>query len=181
MASQDSTHVSTQDSTHGSTQQSSTGTVVRHISEKPIPSIERDDLDPMTAHHADGVEYQSMKWWQAGMVMVAETISLGILSLPQAMSTVGVIPGLILLLGLGAFASYSGIVIGQFKLEYPHIHSMECAGRILFGKWGGRIIGTGQVTSQYPTHPPSIFADICDSTCSTSSSWVVISSPLPSA
>jgi len=76
--------------------------------------------------------------------MVAETISLGILSLPQAMSTVGVIPGLVLLLGLGAFASYSGIVIGQFKLRHPHIHTMECAGRVLFGKWGARIIGTGQ-------------------------------------
>jgi amino acid permease len=78
------------------------------------------------------------------MVMVAETISLGILSLPQAMATLGIVPGLILLLGLGAMASYSGFVIGQFKQRYPHIHSMGCAGEVLFGRWGGEILGWGQ-------------------------------------
>lgn len=102
------------------------------------------DGDPMANRVEDGVEYQSMAWWQAGMVMVAETISLGILSLPQAMSTVGVVPGLILLLFFGAFASYSGLVIGQFKLEHPHVHSMGCAGQVLFGKWGGIVVGWGQ-------------------------------------
>ena len=78
------------------------------------------------------------------MVMVAETISLGILSLPQAMATLGIIPGLILLVCLGAMASYSGFVIGQFKMHHPHIHSMGCAGEILFGRWGGEILGVGQ-------------------------------------
>lgn len=78
------------------------------------------------------------------MVMVAETISLGILSLPQAMATLGVIPGLILLVSLGAMASYSGYVIGQFKLRHPHIHSMGCAGEVLFGRLGGEILGWGQ-------------------------------------
>lgn len=78
------------------------------------------------------------------MVMVAETISLGILSLPQAMATLGIVPGLILLICLGAMASYSGFVIGQFKLRYPHIHSMGCAGEVLFGRWGGEILGWGQ-------------------------------------
>lgn len=78
------------------------------------------------------------------MVMVAETISLGILSLPQAMATLGVVPGLILLLCLGAMASYTGFVIGQFKMRHPHIHSMGCAGEVLFGHWGGEILGWGQ-------------------------------------
>ncbi|KAK4943192.1 hypothetical protein LTR10_017216 [Elasticomyces elasticus] len=100
--------------------------------------------DPMASSIEGGVEYKSMVWWQAGMVMVAETISLGILSLPQAMSQVGIIPGLILLLALGALASYSGFVIGQFKMRYPHIHSMGCAGEVLFGRWGGEILGWGQ-------------------------------------
>ena len=38
------------------------------------------------------VKYRTMHWWQAGMIMVAETISLGILSLPSAMATVGLVP-----------------------------------------------------------------------------------------
>lgn len=121
-----------------------TSAVVMDIPADEKSTNESHDGDPMANQVQDGVEYQSMSWWQAGMVMVAETISLGILSLPQAMSTVGVIPGLILLLSLGVFASYSGLVIGQFKLQHPHIHSMGCAGQVLFGKWGGIIIGWGQ-------------------------------------
>ncbi len=100
--------------------------------------------DPMASRIEGGVEYKSMVWWQAGMVMVAETISLGILSLPAAMADLGIIPGLIALICLGAMASYTGYVIGQFKLRYPHIHSFACAGEILFGKWGGRILGWSQ-------------------------------------
>ncbi|KAK5281068.1 hypothetical protein LTR40_005437, partial [Exophiala xenobiotica] len=101
--------------------------------------------DPMANKHVEnGVEYKSMAWWQAGMVMVAETISLGILALPYAMSKIGIIPGLILLLALGAMASYSGYVIGQFKQRFRHIHSMAGAGEVLFGRWGREILGWGQ-------------------------------------
>jgi hypothetical protein len=99
--------------------------------------------DPMSSRTEGGVEYKSMVWWQAGMVMVAETISLGILSLPAAMAVLGIVPGLILLLCLGLMATYSGLVIGQFKLRYLHIHSFGCAGEILFGKVGV-IIGWAQ-------------------------------------
>lgn len=77
--------------------------------------------------------------------MIAETISLGILSLPAALSTLGLIPGLILLVGLGALASYTGYVIGQFKLLHPEVHSMGDAGYILFGRVGREILGAGQL------------------------------------
>ena len=101
-------------------------------------------LDPMTSRIEGGVEYKSMVWWQAGMVMVAETISLGILSLPRAMADLGIVLGLILLMVLGAMASYTGFVIGQFKMRHPHIHSFACAGEILFGKYGRWLLGWGQ-------------------------------------
>ncbi|KAI1610235.1 transmembrane amino acid transporter protein-domain-containing protein [Exophiala viscosa] len=118
-----------------------TGALPPYKERDPDPTAKHD---PMASSIEGGVEYKSMVWWQAGMVMVAETISLGILSLPQAISQVGIIPGLILLLALGALASYSGYVIGQFKMRYPHIHSMGCAGEVLFGRWGGEILGWGQ-------------------------------------
>lgn len=79
------------------------------------------------------------------MVMIAETVSLGILSLPSALSTLGLIPGLTLLLSLGALATYTGYIIGQFKLHHPHIHSMADAGAVLFGRLGGEILGLGQL------------------------------------
>ena len=32
--------------------------------------------------------------------------------------------GVILIIGLGIIATYTGYVIGQFKLAYPHVHNM---------------------------------------------------------
>lgn len=95
------------------------------------------------------IHFQNLKWWQCGMVMVAETISLGILSLPSVLSIVGLVPGFILILGLGIFASYSGYVIGQFKNRYPHVDSMADAFQILckplgFPRVGREIGGAGQ-------------------------------------
>lgn len=45
--------------------------------------------------------------------MVAETISLGILSLPAAVAHLGLVPAIIILLSMGMLASYTGYVIGQ--------------------------------------------------------------------
>jgi amino acid permease len=53
--------------------------------------------------------------------MIAETISLGILSLPSVLATVGLVPGFLLILGLGVIATYTGYVIGQFKERYPWV------------------------------------------------------------
>jgi hypothetical protein len=62
----------------------------------------------------DEIHYKTCKWWQTGMLMIAETISLGILSLPSVLSKVGLVPGIILLLGMGIFATYSGYIMYQF-------------------------------------------------------------------
>jgi amino acid permease len=51
--------------------------------------------------------------------MVAETISLGILSLPAAIASLGLIPGLIVLIGLGVLACYTGYVIKPIQMAIP--------------------------------------------------------------
>lgn len=76
--------------------------------------------------------------------MVAETVSLGVLSLPQAVAGLGLVPALILLVGLGILATYTGYVIGQFKWKYPHISNMADAGEVLMGSFGRELLGTGQ-------------------------------------
>lgn len=60
------------------------------------------------AAKAKRIDFETMNWWRAGMLMIAETISLGILALPDVLKTVGLITGVLLILGLGAFATYSG-------------------------------------------------------------------------
>lgn len=55
--------------------------------------------------------------------MIAETVSLGILSLPASMATLGFVPGTILIVVLGLAAWYTGHAVWQFKLKYPQIRS----------------------------------------------------------
>jgi len=108
-------------------------------------------LDPFAGTVEDGdINFRSLAWWQAGMVMIAETISLGVLSLPSVLATIGLVPGLILIIALGAMATYTGYVIGQFKMKYPGVHSMADAGEILFRplgmpRFGKELIGAGSV------------------------------------
>ncbi|KAJ5091054.1 hypothetical protein NUU61_005924 [Penicillium alfredii] len=94
--------------------------------------------DPFGDEQFAEVKYRTLHWWQCGMIMIAETISLGILSLPSAVATLGMAPAVILIVGLGGLATYTGYVIGQFKLQYPHVHSMADAGEVLLGAlWAG--------------------------------------------
>lgn len=53
-------------------------------------------------------------------------------------------------MGLGLLATYTGYTLGQFKLRYPHVHSMADAGEVLFGKiglaqFGREFLGTAQL------------------------------------
>ncbi|ODM15615.1 hypothetical protein SI65_08849 [Aspergillus cristatus] len=91
------------------------------------------------------VKYKVLNWWQCGFLMVSETVSLGILSLPAVVAQLGLAPAIVLLLGLGLMATYTGYVIGQFKWRYPHIHSMADAGEVLLGAFGRELFGTGQL------------------------------------
>lgn len=91
------------------------------------------------------VKYKVLSWWQCGFLMVAETVSLGILSLPAVVAALGLAPAIILLLGLGLLATYTGYTIGQFRWRYPHIQSMADAGEVLLGKFGREFLGTGQL------------------------------------
>lgn len=51
----------------------------------------------------------------------------------------------ILIVGLGALATYTGYNLGQFKMRYPHVHSMADAGEILLGPIGREVFGFGQL------------------------------------
>ncbi|KAL4792198.1 transmembrane amino acid transporter protein-domain-containing protein [Aspergillus venezuelensis] len=94
--------------------------------------------------HAE-VKYKVLTWWQCGLLMVAETISLGILSIPKAIAGLGLAPAIVILLSMGLVASYTGYVIGQFKWRYPHVVSMADAGEVLLGRFGREILFTGQM------------------------------------
>lgn len=87
------------------------------------------------------VKYKVLKWWQCGCLMVAETVSLGVLSLPAAVAGLGLVPAIIILVGLGMLATYTGYIMGQMKWKYPQITTMADAGEVLAGRIGREFLG----------------------------------------
>jgi amino acid permease len=69
----------------------------------------------------------------------------GVLSLPSVLASVGIVAGIILILGLGIVATYTGYVFFQFKQKYPHVHNMADAGEVLLGRFGKELFGAAQV------------------------------------
>jgi hypothetical protein len=52
--------------------------------------VEQTPPDPLFDNEeGTGIKYKTCEWWNVGLLMIAECISLGILSLPHAMATLG--------------------------------------------------------------------------------------------
>lgn len=103
------------------------------------------DDDPFAGDdQGSGIRYRTLSWWQAGFIMIAETISLGVLSLPSVLERVGFAPGVVLIIGLGTLATYSGYVLGQFKIKYPSVHTFADAMEIVCAP-----IGLGLVAKEF--------------------------------
>ncbi|KAK2596257.1 hypothetical protein N8I77_013153 [Diaporthe amygdali] len=91
------------------------------------------------------VKYKTMHWWQASMVMVAENISLGILSLPAVLSTNGLVAGVLALIGIGLLCTYGGYVLWQFRMRHPEVANYTDIGQLLFGRIGREVFGAAFV------------------------------------
>jgi hypothetical protein len=59
------------------------------------------------------------------------------------MAILGLVLGVILIIGLGLLATYTGYNIGLFRERYPHIQNLGDAREILLGKFGRELFGTG--------------------------------------
>lgn len=77
--------------------------------------------------------------------MLAENVSLGILALPQALAILGLVPGLLCIFFLGVIATYTGWIIGEFRLAYPRMQSFADCGMLIAGPIGRGIMAVAQV------------------------------------
>ncbi|KAK4527581.1 hypothetical protein GAYE_SCF41G5504 [Galdieria yellowstonensis] len=111
-----------------------------------LPEVNEDKvLDVYGNDEEHSIRYKTMSWVKCGVVMIAETIALGVLSLPSVLLTVGMVPGIILIIGLGVIATYTGYNLGLFRLNHPTVCNMADAGEILWGPFGKYLLGAGQV------------------------------------
>ena len=91
------------------------------------------------------IKYKTLSWPLVSILMIAEIVSNGMLSLPSSLAVVGIVPGVILIVFLGVFATYTSYLLVQFKLRHPQVHSMGDAGYILFGPIGREVLAAGTV------------------------------------
>lgn len=124
---------------HGPVEDHLTTSITKDYEE---PSREADPFGDETGEAT--VKYKTVEWWETSFLMVAETVSLGILSLPKVISTMGFIPGVLLIIIIGVISTYTGWLVGQFKLAHPSIHSFADAAEILGGPIARHVVSLAQ-------------------------------------
>lgn len=80
-------------------------------------------------------------WLGTSVLMMKTQIGLGVLSIPSAFDTLGIVPGVICLVAIGAITSWSGYIVGAFKLRHREIYSIDDVGYMIFGIPGRIILG----------------------------------------
>lgn len=68
--------------------------------------------------------------------MTKTQISLGVLSIPSAFNSLGLVPGIITLLSITLLTGWSNYMVGAFKLRHPEVYGLDSAGYVMFGKIG---------------------------------------------
>lgn len=68
--------------------------------------------------------------------MVKTQIGLGVLSIPDVLDTLGLGPGLVVVVLIGVITTWSNYIIGVFKKNHPSVYGIDDVGFKLFGKAG---------------------------------------------
>jgi len=68
---------------------------------------------------AKQIRYKTLSWELVAVLMIAEIVSNGMLSLPSSLAVVGLVPGIILIVFLGVFGLFTAWILIQFKLRHP--------------------------------------------------------------
>lgn len=58
------------------------------------------------------------------MLEVKSQIGLGVLALPAVLNTLGYVPGILLIIAIGAIITWSDYVVGTFKLNHPEVYTL---------------------------------------------------------
>ncbi|KAL6706527.1 hypothetical protein ACN47E_005283 [Coniothyrium glycines] len=112
------------------------------------PGSEKDDMEEVYGHNtniqtgwtgdghagaseypnAEGENYRTLGRWRACVILITIEVGIGVLSLPSALQTLGLIPGIIAIFGFGGLTTYCGYILVQFYRRYPMVTNLvDCA------------------------------------------------------
>ncbi|WWD21798.1 hypothetical protein CI109_106286 [Kwoniella shandongensis] len=103
----------------------------------PKYDIDNPEYDAVFGEIREGqVNYKSVGWIMATIIMLKTIIALGVLAMPTVLSATGGVPGSLIIIAIGVLTTWSGHVVGQFKLNHPEVYSMDGVGYVLAGRFG---------------------------------------------
>ncbi|KAK8045829.1 hypothetical protein PG996_013893 [Apiospora saccharicola] len=93
--------------------------------------------DVFGSEEGHDIKYKTLHWPMVAVLMITEIVSNGMLSLPSSLAAVGIVPGIVVIMFLGCFATYTAWALIQFKLRHPQGRSWA-GGTVIFA-----VCGTG--------------------------------------
>ncbi|EXJ89997.1 hypothetical protein A1O3_03065 [Capronia epimyces CBS 606.96] len=78
----------------------------------------------------NGINFRTVGWIRASMFFLKMTFAAGVLSIPAALYNLGAVPGAIFILFWGLLNTYMAVIQGQFKLQYPSVHTIADSAQI---------------------------------------------------
>lgn len=104
-----------------------------------VDDIEKDH--DVFAKKNGGPDFRGLSWLGAAALIAKTQIGLGVLGIPQTFQAMGFVPGLISLVILCTLTTWTGVMVGKFRLRHPSVHSIGDASYILFGRVGLELMG----------------------------------------
>ncbi|KAJ8140530.1 hypothetical protein OXX80_012037 [Metschnikowia pulcherrima] len=99
-------------------------------------SLEDRKSTPENLSYDEGevsIDYKNCSWQKAAGLLFSEYICLAIMSFPWSYSVLGLVPGLILTVFVSLTVLYTGLIITDYCIAYPHITNICDIGQHLFG------------------------------------------------
>ncbi|KAF5020005.1 hypothetical protein F66182_7970 [Fusarium sp. NRRL 66182] len=97
--------------------------------------------DNANIYSQGGKNFRTLKRWDTIFILFTNQIGLGILGLPSTLKTLGLIPGIIAIVGIGAVSWYTAYELLQYYRKYPQVINVVDMTRIVGGRWLETVAG----------------------------------------
>lgn len=76
-------------------------------------------------------------------LMLKTQFGLGILSIPDILNALGLLPGVLCVLAIATITTWSNYMIGVFKQRHREVYGIDDAGGLMFGRIGKEFFSIG--------------------------------------
>lgn len=83
--------------------------------------------------------------------MMKTQIGLGVLSIPSAFDTLGLVPGVLCLVAIAIINCWCSYMVGSFKLNHREVYGIDDAAGLMFGPVGREVLGAGFILCELAT------------------------------